>query len=76
MCSQREGARPMPDFQVTNHGSVVSFAPLTDAAQSFLDDDVCAEPWQYMGSSLCVDHRCAEPLLIGITEAGLAVDLG
>lgn len=64
------------DFSVTNHGSVVSFAPLTDAAQAFLDNDVAAEPWQYLGSALVVGHRYAEPMIIGITEAGLAVDIG
>jgi len=65
---------PAPDFDVTLHGSVVSFAPLTLAARSWVEEHVHLESWQWLGNAaFAVDHRFAQPLIEGIIEAGLEV---
>ena len=63
----------MTDFQVTDHGTVVGFTPLTEEAQEFLDEKVHIEDWQWFGRQFCVDHRPATHLLDGIVLAGLTV---
>ena len=63
---------PTPDFDVTFHGSVVSFALLTPAARTWINDNVQLEPWQWLGdATFVVDHRFAQPLIDGIRGAGL-----
>src|SRR5262245_10620610 len=63
---------PTPDFDVIFHGSVVSFAPLTPAARTWIADNVHIESWQYLGDvAFVVDHRFAQPLIDGILDAGL-----
>lgn len=54
---------PKPDFRIRNEGTVVMFTPMTEAARQFLRDKVQSESWQWMGDSLCVDHRVAWDLL-------------
>ena len=63
------------DFLVMNHGSIVAIRPLTEAALQWLDDNVAAEGWQWLGcgGSLCVDHRYAAPLIEGIEADGFEV---
>jgi len=58
------------DFLVIDHGSIVAIRPLTDEAEQWLDDNVAAEAWQWLGGFLCVDHRCAAPLIAGIEADG------
>lgn len=52
-----------PDFLIRDEGTVVMFTPVSEAAKNFLRDNVQSEPWQWMGESLCVDHRPARELL-------------
>jgi hypothetical protein len=61
------------DFLVMDHGSIVVIRPLTDGALQWLDDNVAAESWQWLGGSLCVDRRYAAPLIAGIEADGFAV---
>jgi hypothetical protein len=61
------------DFLITDHGSITTVTPLTEAAHSWLDEHVSAEPWQWLGATLAVDHRMADPLINGIMSDGLAV---
>jgi hypothetical protein len=63
----------MSDFKATDHGTVVGFAPLTEAAQEFLDENVHIEDWQWVGQQFYVDHRPAQNLIDGIVSAGLSV---
>ena len=63
----------MIDFLITNQGSLVGFVARSAAARQWLDDNTNAEGWQYLGSTLWVDHRMADNLLDGIVEAGFAV---
>jgi hypothetical protein len=69
----RELSSIMPqDFRVTNHGSIITIQPLTDEATTWLDENVEAEGWQWMGPSLCVEPRMAGALVDGIEEAGFS----
>jgi hypothetical protein len=61
------------DFDVADHGSIVTFTPLTDDARDWLNEHVQAESWQWLGAGLCVDRRYAGPLIDGIADAGLEV---
>jgi hypothetical protein len=63
------------DVSVERHGTVITFALLSTTARVFVADEVKAEPWQFLGGRLCVDRRCAGPLLDGMVDAGLAVQI-
>jgi len=58
------------DFQVIDHGSVVSFTPLNLDAQTFAQNELAIEGWQWMANSFAVDHRVA----LGLSE--LLIDSG
>jgi len=60
-----------PDFRIRNEGTVVMFTPLTESARNFLRDNVESESWQWMGESLCVDHRMAHELLHALVHVEL-----
>jgi hypothetical protein len=62
-----------PDVLIRNEGTVWVFNPLTPAAQEWFDDNVESEPWQWLGTSLVVDHGMAAGLVQGILDAGLQV---
>jgi hypothetical protein len=49
----------MPDFLIADHGSVVTIAPVSEAARDWIDENVASEPWQWLGGALCIDHRYA-----------------
>lgn len=60
----------MVDFDVIDHGSVVSFKALNDRAETWLADNVQSESWQWFGHQLIVDHRPAQGLIDLIEEEG------
>jgi hypothetical protein len=68
----RKASKPF-DVRVENHGTLWSFTPLTDNAQAWFSEHVCAEPWQWLGPSLCVEHRLAPDLAEGLVLAGLRI---
>lgn len=55
-----------PDVLIEDHGTIVTFHPLTQRARAWFDEFVQAEPWQWLGQRLSVDHRMAMPLIEGI----------
>lgn len=57
-----------------NHGSVVTFRPVTQAAKDWVEENVHTEGWQWMGSVFAVDHRFVQDLIDGMVAAGLDVD--
>lgn len=61
------------DVVVTYHGSVVGFLPLTPNGKEWFAENVAAEGWQYIGSTLYVDHRPAESLIAALTDNGLTI---
>lgn len=66
-------AKTTPDIDINDQGSIVMFTPRTDAGREWMDENVESEPWQWMGPSLCVDHRPAQDLVEGMQEAGLTL---
>jgi hypothetical protein len=60
------------DIQITNHGSIFLFAPLTNAASDWIDENV--DPGaQWLGGSLAVEPRYASDLANGMADAGLDI---
>lgn len=56
-------------FDVRNEGTVVVFTPKTDEAFAWWKEHVQpAEPWQYLGGGLVIDHRCAWRILDAIVN--------
>lgn len=48
---------------IDREGSIVLFTPLDAEAREWFEDNVSAEPWQWMGATLAVDHRMAKELI-------------
>ena len=63
----------MSDFQIADHGTVISIRPLNETASQWLDENVVSEPWQWVQGALCVEARFARDLLIEIEQAGFVV---
>ena len=63
----------MSDFQIADHGSIISIRPLNDAARQWLDENVVSELWQWVQGALCVEPRFARDLIIAIEEAGFEI---
>jgi hypothetical protein len=63
----------MADIQLINEGNLVGFKARTDAGSDWLRDEVHAEPWQFLGSVLYVDHRMASPLIEAAICDGLII---
>lgn len=61
----------MADFRVTNGGSMFLVHPLTQECRDWLDENVQAESWQWLGNALAVEHRFIEDLVEGMQNDGL-----
>jgi len=56
----------MPQFVIEDEGTIVVITPTTPAALAWLREHTVSEGWQWLGSSLCVDHRPAQALVAAI----------
>lgn len=65
-------AKPLIDFRVENHGSLVGIRPLNDSCQSWLRLHVNDAQW--FGGALMVEPRYVEALVTGMSAAGLIVE--
>jgi hypothetical protein len=65
----------MTDFQIADHGSIISIKPVSEAARMWVDENVVSEPWQWLGGALCVDIRCACDLINEIAAEGFQISL-
>jgi hypothetical protein len=63
-----------PDVTILNDGSLVGFQLNTINARQWFAANVGAEGWQWLGTTLWVDHRYAYALADGINDAGLIVE--
>lgn len=61
------------DVQVENHGTIFTFALLTEAAREWVAENVGDESAQFFGGALAVEHRFAADLAEGMIVDGLAV---
>lgn len=60
------------DVEITNHGSIFLFQPLTDSAREWIEENV-SEDAQWFGGALAVEHGYAADLAIGMQGDGLVV---
>lgn len=58
----------MLNIRIDDQGSIVIFTPLDDVAREWLRENVEAEPRQWRGDNLMVDHRMAQVLADAIEE--------
>ena len=65
----------MSDFQIADHGSIISFKPVSEAARRWVDENIVSEPWQWLGGALCVDVRCACDLINELAAEGFQISL-
>ena len=65
----------MSDFQIADHGSIISIKPVSEAAKQWVDENVVSEPWQWLGGALCVDVRCARQLVCEIGAQGFEISV-
>jgi hypothetical protein len=71
------GTKPQADFSLfydSPFPTVYLLTPLSSAARAFLDQHI-SDNATYLGPSLAVEHRFLHPLLAGIDEAGLRVEV-
>ena len=66
--------KPDTDILVENHGSIISFTPITPAAREWIDENCQTESWQWMGGTLNVEHRCAAHIVEGLDGDGLLIE--
>ena len=63
----------MLDVRVEDQGTIVLFTPESDDGSAWMDDNVYAEDWQFIGSGVAVEHRYAPDLVAGMIGDGLAL---
>lgn len=72
------GSSPTPaidsaDFRIENHGSIFLVVPLTDEAQTWVEENVSSEGYQPYWPTVVVEHRYIGNLVDGIRIDGLEV---
>lgn len=61
------------DFHIEDHGTVWLFQPLSEAAKTFLEEEVESGPWQWLGDFLYVDRRPAIALREVLIDEGFSL---
>jgi len=61
-----------PDISIENHGTLFLFRMNTPAAAEWVSQNV-QEDAQFFGDALVVEHRYAQDLAAGMSEAGLVL---
>jgi hypothetical protein len=72
---QSSGTSPTeigPDFRCENHGSVFLLIPVTQSAQSWVEENLQSDA-QWFGGGVVVEHRYIWEILEGIQNDGLVV---
>jgi hypothetical protein len=60
--------------RVLDYGSIIEIRPLNTAGKKWVDDNVIADPWQWMGRDLVVEHRYIEPIIAAMSQDGLDIE--
>jgi len=63
----------MTDVLVTNHGSIFTFLPLSDAAEEWVAEQL-PDDTPMLGNEYCVEHRYARDIADGMISDGLEVE--
>jgi hypothetical protein len=62
-----------PDIMITNHGSLWTFRPLTEAAGLWLDENLMEGEALWNGGEIAVEPRCAFDLAEAMKDDGLVL---
>jgi len=65
------------DFTIIGSGPMTTVYLIqsnTDKAKKWLDENVQAEDYQWVGPNLGVEHRYIGPIMEGMIDAGLTVE--
>ena len=55
--------------------TVYSLEPITESAKSWIADNVQAEPGQWLGGTLAIEHHYVDDIIAGMVEDGMAEDI-
>jgi len=66
----REAREHEVDFRVENHGSIVLLRPLTDSAETWVEDFVAYQ--QTFGDAIVVEHRYIAAIVEGFEAEGFS----
>lgn len=61
------------DAGVYDSGSIVVITPFSPEARAWIDENVYAEPYQWMAGGLCVESGYAWAIIEGMTNDGFEV---
>ncbi len=64
----------MIDFKLERHGTVALLHPQTTAAETWLNENVVAEGWQWLGRALAVEPRLMPNITQALAADGLTVE--
>jgi hypothetical protein len=59
------------DVTIRNEGSLIGFTMHTAEARKWFDANVASQGYQWLGSTLWVDHRYAYQIADGLAQDGL-----
>jgi hypothetical protein len=62
------------DVRLHNEGTLIGIAPVSAAAETWIDEHVDAEGYMWMGPVLYVELRCAGAIINGMIDAGLIIE--
>jgi hypothetical protein len=62
-----------PDISVSNHGTIFLFAANTQLGREWIHDHVPADA-SFFAGALCVEHRYAYDLAVGMCRDGLRLE--
>lgn len=60
-------------MRIRDEGTIIMLIPEQPAERDWLEQNVSAEPWQWLGPNLCIEWRYFEPLATGLIEAGFTL---
>jgi hypothetical protein len=68
-----KGKIKMADVRFVNHGSLVGIHALSDEAKAWIDDNVTAEAYMWIGGTLMAESRYAFDIACGMRDNGFEV---
>jgi len=65
----------MFDFDFSNHGSICLLTPRTEEALCWVDEFLPEDVMRWGEYSIVIEHRYVDPILQGIEDEGLTVEI-
>jgi len=67
-------AQTETDATLASYRAIVLISPNSPAAVQWLEDNVAAESWQWIGGALAVDSRYMADIVSGMRDCGLTIE--